>query len=167
MSDRGPGIGGGVAAGAGFAGTEVFLYPLWRGRGRPGGVVHHRLGPQPHHRPRRRHLLPARAPGEPLPAPPPTRSPAGDTKRYDNAVETLFGVETFGALRITSNVRIVVGSRIYSQPGTAIEDSTGQYFAAVPASFAIGAGESTEVIGGWQTQPAAGSAFRFNYGSWR
>ena len=90
--------------------------------------------------------------------------PAGDTKRYDNAVETLFGVETFGALRITSNVRIVVGSRIYSQPGTAIEDSTGQYFAAVPASFAIGAGESTEVIGGWQTQPAAGSAFRFNYG---
>ena len=90
--------------------------------------------------------------------------PAGDTKRYDNAVETLFGVQTFGALRITSNVRIVVGSRIYSQPGTAIEDSTGQYFAAVPASFAIGAGESTEVIGGWQTQPAAGSAFRFNYG---
>ena len=58
----------------------------------------------------------------------------------------------------------MVGSRIYSQPGTAIEDSTGQYFAAVPASFAIGAGESTEVIGGWQTQPAAGSAFRFNYG---
>jgi hypothetical protein len=90
--------------------------------------------------------------------------PAGDTKRYDNAVETLFGVQTFGALRITSNVRVVVGSRIYSQPGTAIEDSTGQYFAAVPASFAIGAGESTEVIGGWQTQPAAGSAFRLNYG---
>jgi len=90
--------------------------------------------------------------------------PAGDTKRYDNAVGTLFGVETFGALRVTSNVRVVVGSRIYSQSGTAIEDSTGQYFAAVPASFSIGAGESTEVIGGWQTQPAAGSAFRLNYG---
>ena len=28
--------------------------------------------------------------------------PAGDTRRYDNAVKTMFGVETFGAIRVTS-----------------------------------------------------------------
>jgi hypothetical protein len=90
--------------------------------------------------------------------------PPGDTKRYDNAVETLFGFEGFGGLRITANVKIVVSSRIYSQPGSAIEDSTGQFFAGIPVSFAIGAGESTEIVGGWQTQPAGSSDFRFNYG---
>ncbi len=90
--------------------------------------------------------------------------PPGDTRRYDNAVSTLFGFEGFGGLRITSNVKVMVSSRIYSQPGSAIENSTGQFFAGIPASFAIGAGESTEIVGGWQTQPAGGSDFRFNYG---
>ena len=90
--------------------------------------------------------------------------PAGDTRRYDNAIETLFGVQTFGALRITSSSRVVAGSRIYSQPGSALENSAGQFFAGAPASFAIGAGESTEIIGGWQTRPTADSAFRLNYG---
>ena len=90
--------------------------------------------------------------------------PPGDTRRYDNAVETMFGVETFGAIRVTANIAVVVGSRIYSQPGAALEDSSGQFFAAVPASFAIGAGESTEIVGGWQTRPTADSAFRFNFG---
>ncbi len=28
--------------------------------------------------------------------------PAGDTKRYDNAVKTFFGVEVFGAIRVTA-----------------------------------------------------------------
>ena len=90
--------------------------------------------------------------------------PPGDTRRYDNAVETMFGVETFGAIRVTANVAVVVGSRIYSQPGAALEDSSGQFFAAVPASFSIALGESTEIVGGWQTRPTADSAFRFNYG---
>ncbi len=40
----------------------------------------------------------------------------------------------------------------------------GQDFAAVPASFAIGAGESTQVLGVHQTLPAATSDSRFNFG---
>jgi len=89
--------------------------------------------------------------------------PAGDTRRYDNAVKTLFGVETFGAIRVTSNVKVMVGSRIYSQSGT-LENSVGQFFAGVPASFAIAQGESTELTGVWQTKPDADSTFRYNFG---
>lgn len=89
--------------------------------------------------------------------------PAGDTKRYDDAVKTLFGLETFGAIRVTSNRKLKVSSRIYSQSGT-LEDSVGQFFAAVPASFAIGIGESTELTGVWQTKPDADSTFRYNFG---
>ncbi len=90
--------------------------------------------------------------------------PSGDTRRYDDAVWSMFGVEAFGALRVTSNVKVTVGSRIFSQPGAETEMSQGQFFAAVPASFAIGAGESTEIGGVWQTQPAEGSTFRYNFG---
>ncbi|MGV8040452.1 MAG: hypothetical protein AB2L07_10355 [Thermoanaerobaculaceae bacterium] len=89
--------------------------------------------------------------------------PAGDTKRYDNAVKTMFGVETFGAIRVTANVKLLAGARIYSQSGT-LDDSVGQYFAGLPAAFSIGAGQSTELTGVWQTQPAADSTFRYNFG---
>lgn len=90
--------------------------------------------------------------------------PAGDTRRYDDAVKTLFGVEVFGAIRVTSNVKVMVGSRIYSQSGSTLEDSVGQFFAGTPASFAIGNGESTELTGVWQTKPDAESVFRYNFG---
>ncbi len=89
--------------------------------------------------------------------------PAGDTKRYDNAVKSMFGVETFGAIRVTANVKVMVGSRIYSQSG-ALEDSVGQFFAGVPASFALAQGESTELTGVWQTKPDGDSVFRYNFG---
>ena len=89
--------------------------------------------------------------------------PAGDTRRYDNAVKTMFGVETFGAIRVTANVRVFAGARIYSQSGT-LDDSVGQYFAGQPATFAIGSGQSTELTGVWQTVPSGDSTFRYNYG---
>ncbi|MCU0294320.1 MAG: hypothetical protein MUF10_20425, partial [Thermoanaerobaculaceae bacterium] len=44
--------------------------------------------------------------------------PAGDTKRYDDAVKTMFGVEAFGAIRVTANVKVLASARIYSQAGT-------------------------------------------------
>ncbi len=88
----------------------------------------------------------------------------GDTVKYDNAVELMFAKQTFGALRVTSNVKVLVGSRIYSQSGSALEDSVGQYFAAEPASFSIGAGESTELMGVYGTVPSSASTFRTNYG---
>ena len=40
----------------------------------------------------------------------------------------------------------------------------GQDFAGVPASFAIGLGERTQILGVHQTVPAADSEFRFNFG---
>ena len=88
----------------------------------------------------------------------------GETRKYDDAVYLMFAKETFGALRITSDEKVVVSCRIYSQQGTAIDESSGQFFAGVPASFAIAAGESTEVIGAHQTRPPADSDFRFNFG---
>ncbi len=90
----------------------------------------------------------------------------GDTEKLDNVVESLFHVQVFGALRITCGTqRLVVTSRVYSKGATAGEkESVGQDFAGVPASFAIGAGEKTQVLGGHQTLPAADSDYRFNFG---
>ncbi len=90
---------------------------------------------------------------------------AGDTKRYDNAVETMFGEASFGALRVTSSQKVMVNGRIYSQtPGQENRDSVGQLFAGIPASFAIGPGQSTTVLGTYQTSPQADSQFRYNFG---
>lgn len=89
----------------------------------------------------------------------------GDTVRYDDAVAQMFGVEKFGALRVVSDTRLVVNSRIYSQPeGSEPRDSQGQFFAAVPADFALATGESTELLGAYQTDPKAESQFRYNFG---
>ena len=90
--------------------------------------------------------------------------PPGATVVYENAVQDLFGRQTFGALRFTSGRRLLISSRIYSQAGAEADDSAGQFFAGVPAGFAIGAGEATELIGAHQTQPADASDFRFNFG---
>jgi len=54
---------------------------------------------------------------------------------------------------------------VYSKgAGAGEKDSVGQDFAGVPASFAIAAGETTEVLGVHQTLPAADSDYRFNFG---
>jgi hypothetical protein len=91
--------------------------------------------------------------------------PPGDTLKLDNVVEDLFHLQAFGALRVTAPEKLVVSSRTYSKGSGAGEpDSVGQDFAGVPAAFAIGAGESAQVLGAHQTEPAASSEYRFNYG---
>lgn len=91
--------------------------------------------------------------------------PAGDTKRYPNAVETLFGVQKFGALRFVSSSALVVNGRVYSQPDSGLEkDSIGQFFSGIPASFAIGAGQKTQLLGLYQTKPDPESEYRYNFG---
>ncbi len=90
---------------------------------------------------------------------------AGETAAIDNAVEALFHVQVMGAMRVTSPARLVVTSRVYSKAeGLAEKDSVGQDFAGVPAAFAIGPGEKTQVLGVHQTVPSADSSVRFNYG---
>jgi len=90
--------------------------------------------------------------------------PAGDTRKYENAVYTLFGVEGFGALRVTASERVVVNARIFSQPSAGEKASVGQFMGAAPASFAIGNGERTVVLGVHQTSPESQSTYRYNYG---
>jgi hypothetical protein len=87
----------------------------------------------------------------------------GDTVRLENAVGALFGAETYGALRIVADRNVVVASRIYSQTG-ALRDSVGQFFAGVPAGFAVGVGQKTQLLGVYQTQPTTSSDFRYNFG---
>ncbi|GBC79420.1 hypothetical protein HRbin09_00639 [bacterium HR09] len=92
--------------------------------------------------------------------------PPGDVKRYDDAVQFMFHESNFGALRIVSNQKVLVSSRIYAQSsGEGLRDSKGQYFGGVPASFAIGAGEKTRILGVRQSSSdRSASDFRFNVG---
>ncbi len=91
--------------------------------------------------------------------------PAGDTRRYTDAVQTLFGMSGFGAMRVSATDHVVVTSRIFNvPPGEGEEASTGQFFAAVPSSFAVGAGQSTEILGVYQTSPQQDSLYRYNFG---
>ncbi len=85
----------------------------------------------------------------------------GKTRVWDNVVPTLFGTTGYGALRITCNSDVVVNSRIFNDPGNDPADTQGQLFSAVPASFAIGLGESTDVLGVNQDD---NEAFRYNFG---
>ncbi len=86
---------------------------------------------------------------------------AGETVKFDDAIWVLFGIQGYGALRVVSNVDVVVASRIYNQPGSDIGDTQGQFFGAVPDTFAIGNGESTDIVG---VNQSADGNFRFNYG---
>jgi hypothetical protein len=89
----------------------------------------------------------------------------GDTEAIENIVDTLFHKATFGALRVTCPMKLAVTSRVYSKAaGAGEKDSVGQDFAGVPASFAIGAGEKTQVLGAHQTLPGETSECRYNFG---
>jgi hypothetical protein len=92
--------------------------------------------------------------------------PPGDTKRYVNAVGLMFGLDDdFGAIRVVSNQSLIVNSRIYSVPAAGqLKDTVGQFFAAVPASFAIGNGQSTQLLGVYKTNPSDSSQLRYNFG---
>jgi len=85
----------------------------------------------------------------------------GETVSIDDATWVLFGIEGYGALRVTADQAVVVNSRIYNQPGADISATQGQFFSAMPASFAIGSGESTDVLG---VNQAEDGSFRFNWG---
>jgi hypothetical protein len=90
----------------------------------------------------------------------------GDTEKIENVVESLFGEQAFGALRVTcATQKLVVTSRVYSQAtGEDDSNSMGQDFAGVPASFAIGLGEKSQILGTHQTVPSTDSEFRYNFG---
>jgi hypothetical protein len=90
----------------------------------------------------------------------------GATEKLENVVEAYFHEQAFGALRVTcATEKLVVTSRVYSQAsGEGESDSVGQDFAGVPASFAIGVGERSQILGAYQTLPTADSEHRYNFG---
>lgn len=93
--------------------------------------------------------------------------PPGDTRRYDDAFATMFGVHsaTYGAVRVTANAPVLVNARSYSTPaGGGADDTVGQFYSAIPTSFAIGVGQTAQLLGVYQTNPQEASLFRYNYG---
>ncbi|RLB39446.1 MAG: hypothetical protein DRH30_09875 [Deltaproteobacteria bacterium] len=147
----------------GFAGTEVFVASVGHGTGTGGSVWRTTLlihNPGPEVADCLVQLL-LRNQANPTPATFNLSIAAGDTVRYDDATWVLFGVEGYGALRVTSNHDVVVSSRIYNQQGADISDTQGQLLNAIPSSFAIGLGESTDVLG---VDQASDGSFRFNWG---
>lgn len=91
--------------------------------------------------------------------------PPGDTRRYPNTVGTLFGVEKWGALRIKANVAVLASCRMYNLPADGEDrDTQGQGYNAIPASFAIGSGQSAKVLGVYQSTPRNDGQFRYSFG---
>lgn len=154
-----------VQVGASFSGTDVFLPSVGRGSGSGGSEWYTTVwlnNPGTTAATANVYLLERNqvnlvAPAYTLPLHP------GETVRVDNVVAQWFHREAFGALRVVSTDRLVVSSRIYSQTGER-KDSVGQFFAGIPASFAIGTAQRTDLLGVFQVQPASTSDFRYNFG---
>ena len=153
---------------AGFAGSDLFL-PM---AGRQVGVFPSNwyttvwiYNPGPAAATARIYFL-ERGTANPTPPSVDVLVPAGDTAKIENVVESLFQRQAYGALRVTSDAQqLVVTSRVYSRAvGAGDADSLGQDFAGVPAAFAIGLGEKSQVLGVHQTAPAADSEVRYNFG---
>ncbi len=89
---------------------------------------------------------------------------AGETKRYDNVLKTLFGFESgaAGAIRITATGRVLASSRTFDQPpGSSLADVKGLFFGAIPTGFAIALGESALLQG---VSQGGSEDYRFNFG---
>ena len=154
---------GPAAVWAGFAGTDVFVASVGHGEGAGGSQWRttlwiHNPGSSPVDC---QIQLLLRDQANPSPPTYNVTVPPGDTVRYGDATWNLFGIEGYGALRVVADDEVVVNSRIYNQPGGDPGDSQGQFFSAVPASFALGAGESSDILG---VNQGFDGAFRFNYG---
>ncbi len=149
---------------AGFAGTDVFVASVGHGRGAGGSQWRTTVwisNPGSSPADCQVQFLPR---GESNPAPAGTYSitvQQGDTLRFDDAVWTLFGLEGYGALRVTSSTDVIVNSRIYNQEGSDPSATQGQFFCALPTSFSLKPGRYTDVLG---VNQAEDGAFRYNFG---
>ncbi len=87
---------------------------------------------------------------------------AGETKVYENVVETKLGlVNDLGAARVISDGEILVSERIYNQnPGDDLGNTEGLFFAGVPKSFSISLGQSASIQG---IDQGGAENFRYNF----
>jgi hypothetical protein len=90
------------------------------------------------------------------------------TKEYLDAVLTPLGVDgKYGGIRVTSDIDVVVTGRIYDEnvPSTkGGTGTTGQFFAGLPPSIAIGNGKSSDLIGLAQDAATSTGVWRSNFG---
>ncbi len=150
---------------AGFSGTDVFLPSV----GRAQGIANWYTAVWVHNPGASRH-----SPSSPSSSatwcntgasPVTVTVQPGDTVRFANAMTELFGRDGFGAIRVQSSEKLVVTSRIFSRGTSETDrDSKGQDFGGIPASFAIGVGQTTQLLGVYQTQPSGNSELRYNFG---
>ena len=148
---------------AGHAGTDVFVASVGHGSGKGGSQWRTTLwihNPGSSDADCQLQLL-LRDQPNPSPSTYNLTVAPGDTMKFDDATWYLFGIEGFGALRVLCTQEVVVNSRIYNQEGSDISDTQGQFFSGVPASFAIGVDETTQVLG---VNQAADGEFRYNFG---
>jgi hypothetical protein len=87
---------------------------------------------------------------------------AGQTKVYENVIESKFGIASgIGAARIVANGEILVSERIYDQPaGADVGNTQGLFFAGVPKSFSISLGQSASIQG---IDQGGAENFRYNF----
>ena len=87
---------------------------------------------------------------------------AGQTKVYENVVETKLGLASaIGAARVLASGPILVAERIYNQPpGADLGNTEGLFFAGVPQTFSIHPGESASIQG---VNQGGGEDFRYNF----
>jgi hypothetical protein len=87
---------------------------------------------------------------------------AGETKVYENVVETKLGLSSaIGAARIVATGEILVSERIYDQAaGADVGDTVGLFFAGVPKSFSISLGQSASIQG---INQGGSENFRYNF----
>jgi hypothetical protein len=86
----------------------------------------------------------------------------GETKVYENVVESKLGLaNAIGAARVTSTGEIFVSERIFNQaPGDDVSNTEGLFFAGVPKSFSISAGQSASIQG---VDQGGSESFRYNF----
>lgn len=88
----------------------------------------------------------------------------GQVREIADAVLELFGKDdAYGALRFVADVAVIVTGRIYDAnvPTSKGTGTAGQLFVGLPASLAIGAGQSTDLVGLAQE---SGGVWRSNFG---
>jgi len=157
-------LGGTGAAFAGFASTESFLPAVGRIPGKFGAQFYTTIwatnltGATVHFT----FEFLKQGQANPSPASFADTLAAGETKVYENVVETKLGLASdLGAARVTSDGEILVSERIYNQnPGDDLGNTEGLFFAGVPKGFSISLGQSASIQG---IDQGGAENFRYNF----
>ena len=152
------------AAFAGFASTEAYLPSVGRVPGKNGAQFYTTVWATNLTTAPQTFTFRFLKAGQSNPSPPSfddTLAP-GETRVYENVVESKLGLtNALGAARITSSGEIFVSERIYNQaPGDDLGNTEGLFFAGVPKSFSISAGQSASIQG---VDQGSSENFRYNF----